>query len=209
MVIEVSLTSEYPTVSPPDVLVRPVGGAPIPPSRRTAPQATRSMISRGPEVGRDPYRLAMKSASNGTAPVRDPGIRPLGSLTSPLSCPSRVTAVSASPEPLRLMAVHAHPDDESSKGAASTVRYVPEGVEVMVVTCTGGERGDIFNPNFVDDPEILANLTEVRRREMDRARQILGVRQEWLGFVDSGYVEDYTIGDRDALPDDCFAPNSG
>ena len=44
---------------------------------------------------------------------------------------------------LRLMHVHAHPDDESSKGAASTARYVAEGVDVHVATCTGGERGDV------------------------------------------------------------------
>ena len=48
--------------------------------------------------------------------------------------------------PLRLLHVHAHPDDESSKGAATTAKYVAEGVEVMVATCTGGERGDILNP---------------------------------------------------------------
>ncbi len=47
---------------------------------------------------------------------------------------------------LRLMHVHAHPDDESSKGAASTARYVDQGAEVHVVTCTGGERGSILNP---------------------------------------------------------------
>ncbi|MFD4434028.1 PIG-L family deacetylase, partial [Nocardia sp. NPDC058497] len=40
---------------------------------------------------------------------------------------------------LRLMAVHAHPDDESSKGAATTARYAAEGVDVLVVTLTGGE----------------------------------------------------------------------
>jgi mycothiol S-conjugate amidase len=106
------------------------------------------------------------------------------------------------------MAVHAHPDDESSKGAASTVRYVAEGVAVLVVTCTGGERGEILNPKLAGDADILANLTEVRRREMDRAREILGIRQEWLGFVDSGYIEDYTMADRDQLPDDCFAQQS-
>ncbi|WP_279403213.1 PIG-L family deacetylase, partial [Arthrobacter sp. JCM 19049] len=44
---------------------------------------------------------------------------------------------------LRLLAVHAHPDDESSKGAATMAAYVDAGAEVMVVTCTGGERGDI------------------------------------------------------------------
>ena len=105
------------------------------------------------------------------------------------------------PEPLRLMHVHAHPDDESSKGAASTARYVAEGVEVLVVTCTGGERGSILNPNM-DRPDVLANLSEIRRQEMDRAREILGIQQTWLGFVDSGFP------DRESpapLPDDCFA----
>ena len=37
-------------------------------------------------------------------------------------------------EKLRLMTVHAHPDDESSKGAASMARYIAEGHDVMVVT---------------------------------------------------------------------------
>lgn len=47
---------------------------------------------------------------------------------------------------LRLMAVHAHPDDESSKGAATLARYADEGHRVLVVTLTGGERGEILNP---------------------------------------------------------------
>ena len=89
------------------------------------------------------------------------------------------------PSTLRLMHVHAHPDDESSKGAASTAKYVAEGVDVHVVTCTGGERGSILNPKM-DRPDVLANIAEIRRQEMDRAREILGVRQDWLGFVDSG-----------------------
>ena len=102
---------------------------------------------------------------------------------------------------LRLMHVHAHPDDESSKGAASTAKYVAEGVDVHVVTCTGGERGSILNPNM-DRPDILENISEVRRQEMDRAREILGVRQDWLGFVDSGWPE----GDpKPPLPEGCFA----
>jgi mycothiol S-conjugate amidase len=101
---------------------------------------------------------------------------------------------------LRLMAVHAHPDDESSKGAATMARYVAEGVEVMVVTCTGGERGSVLNKKM-DRPEVLANITEIRRDEMERARKILGVQQEWLGFVDSGLPE----GDpKPPLPEGCF-----
>jgi mycothiol S-conjugate amidase len=82
-----------------------------------------------------------------------------------------------STEPLRLMAVHAHPDDESSKGAATMARYVDEGVEVLVVTCTGGERGSILNPALQNRPEIEAQITEIRRKEMAHAREILGVNQ--------------------------------
>lgn len=104
-------------------------------------------------------------------------------------------------EPLRLMAVHAHPDDESSKGAATMAGYVAEGVEVLVVTCTGGERGDILNP-AMDRPEIKADIGKVREAEMARAREILGVGQRWLGFVDSGFPE----GDPPPpLPEGCFA----
>ncbi len=101
----------------------------------------------------------------------------------------------------RLMHVHAHPDDESSKGAASTARYVHEGVDVHVVTCTGGERGSILNPKM-DRPDVAGNITEVRRQEMERARDILGITQDWLGFVDSGWPD----GDpKPPLPEGCFA----
>ena len=75
----------------------------------------------------------------------------------------------------RLMAVHAHPDDESSKGAATMARYVAEGHEVLVVSCTGGERGDVLNPRLQDDAHILRDLAQVRRDEMARAQAILGV----------------------------------
>jgi len=103
--------------------------------------------------------------------------------------------------PLRLMTVHAHPDDESSKGAATCARYVAEGHQVMIVTCTGGERGSVLNP-AMDRPEVVANMTEVRQAEMAMAVEILGVRHRWLGYVDSGLPE----GDpRPPLPDDCFA----
>ena len=105
-------------------------------------------------------------------------------------------------EQLRLMAVHAHPDDESSKGAATMARYVDEGVDVVVVTCTGGERGSILNPALQGRADIEANITQIRRQEMERARAILGVRQHWLGFVDSGLPE----GDPPPpLPEGCFA----
>ena len=99
------------------------------------------------------------------------------------------------------MAVHAHPDDESSKGAATLAHYVKEGVEVLVVTCTGGERGDVLNPAAQADVDALG-IAEVRRQEMAEAVRILGVGHAWLGFADSGYPE----GDpRPPLPEGCFA----
>jgi mycothiol S-conjugate amidase len=111
------------------------------------------------------------------------------------------SSLAADGGPLRLMTVHAHPDDESSKGAATTARYVAEGHEVLVVTCTGGEAGSILNP-AMERPEVLADLPAVRRAEMARAAEILGVQHRWLGFVDSGLPE----GDpKPPLPEGCFA----
>jgi len=102
---------------------------------------------------------------------------------------------------LRLMAVHAHPDDESSKGAATMARYADEGARVLVVTLTGGERGDILNP-AMDLPEVHGRIHEIRIDEMAKAAEVLGVEQLWLGFVDSGLPE----GDPPPpLPEGCFA----
>ena len=103
---------------------------------------------------------------------------------------------------LRLLAVHAHPDDESSKGAATMARYAAEGVDVLVVTCTGGERGDVLNPHFGAAPEGLEAMRAVRRTEMAAAAAALGVRQQWLGFVDSGLPEGDPL---PPLPPGCFA----
>jgi mycothiol S-conjugate amidase len=102
---------------------------------------------------------------------------------------------------LRLLAVHAHPDDESSKGAATMAAYVRSGAEVMVATLTGGERGDILN-KAMERPEVRANLPSIRREEMARAREILGVQQRFLGFTDSGLPEGDPL---PPLPEGCFA----
>ncbi|MFB9375657.1 mycothiol conjugate amidase Mca [Kineococcus gynurae] len=105
-------------------------------------------------------------------------------------------------EPLRLMAVHAHPDDESSKGAASMARYAAEGVEVLVVSCTGGERGDVLNPRLQGDARLARDMAEYRRREMAEAARVLGVQHRWLGYVDSGLPEGDPL---PPLPPGCFA----
>jgi mycothiol S-conjugate amidase len=87
---------------------------------------------------------------------------------------------------LCLLTVHAHPDDEASKGAGTVARYHAEGVHTVLVTCTGGEEGDILNP-AMDQPGIRDRITEVRREELDRAARIIGYDEVvMLGYRDSG-----------------------
>jgi mycothiol S-conjugate amidase len=88
--------------------------------------------------------------------------------------------------PLCLLTVHAHPDDESSKGAGTVARYTSEGVRAVLVCCTGGEEGDILNP-AMDTPEVRANLPDVRQRELEEAAKIIGYDEVvLLGYRDSG-----------------------
>lgn len=102
---------------------------------------------------------------------------------------------------LRLLAIHAHPDDEASKGAATLARYAAEGNRVMVLTCTGGERGDILNP-AMEKPGVRENMTTVRREEMASAVAALGVEHIWLGHEDSGLPQGDPL---PPLPEGCFA----
>jgi mycothiol S-conjugate amidase len=82
--------------------------------------------------------------------------------------------------------VHAHPDDESSKGAGSIARYHAAGVRTVLVCCTGGEAGDILNP-AMDRPEIRDNLPQVRMDELALATAIIGYDEVvLLGYRDSG-----------------------
>lgn len=99
------------------------------------------------------------------------------------------------------MAVHAHPDDESSKAAATLAKYAAAGHDVLVVTLTGGERGDILNP-AMDRPGVQERLPEIRKDEMAAAAAALGVEQTWLGYVDSGLPEGDPL---PPLPEGCFA----
>jgi mycothiol S-conjugate amidase len=90
---------------------------------------------------------------------------------------------------LCLLQVHAHPDDEASKGAGTTARYSAEGVRTVLVTCTGGEAGDILNP-AMDLPEVRAALHDVRLKELHEATDILGYSSvHLLGYRDSGMPE--------------------
>ena len=103
-------------------------------------------------------------------------------------------------ERLCLLTVHAHPDDEASKGAGTVAKYHAEGVHTVLVCCTGGEEGEILNP-AMDTPEVRDNLHEVRMEELARSAEVIGYDEVvMLGYRDSG------MPDSDANKDPrCFA----
>ncbi len=87
---------------------------------------------------------------------------------------------------LCLLCVHAHPDDEASKGAGTVAKYHAEGVRCVLVCCTGGEEGDILNP-AMNRPDVVDRLAEIRAEELERATAIIGYDEVvLLGYRDSG-----------------------
>jgi len=86
---------------------------------------------------------------------------------------------------LSLMTVHAHPDDESSKGPATIAKYHAQGVHTVLVCCTGGEEGEILNQKVtLADGESLGDR---RKHELETACEIIGYDELiWLGYRDSG-----------------------
>jgi len=90
---------------------------------------------------------------------------------------------------LRLLTVHAHPDDEASKGASTIARYSAENAHSVLVCCTGGEAGDILNP-ALQNSETEENLPQVRAEELALSAKIIGYNQVvMLGYRDSGMPE--------------------
>ena len=98
--------------------------------------------------------------------------------------------------PLTLLTVHAHPDDEASKGASTVAMYYQQGVRTSLVCCTGGEEGDIQNPALrqpgqpfhgLTPEEEKALLAQVRPRELEESVRIIGFTSlHMLGYRDSG-----------------------
>jgi mycothiol conjugate amidase Mca len=100
-------------------------------------------------------------------------------------------------EPLTLMAVHAHPDDEAIGTGGVLARAAAEGIRTVLVTCTGGEVGEISPTTDV----ATGRLAEVRERELRAACEVLGITHlELLGYRDSGMA-----GTDDNNHPDCFA----
>ncbi len=102
-------------------------------------------------------------------------------------------------EPLVLLSVHAHPDDEASKGAPTIARYHAEGVRTVLVCCTGGEEGDLQNPSLREPGQPFHGLTpeqekamlaELRPSELAASAAAIGFDETiMLGYRDSGMAE--------------------
>ena len=94
-------------------------------------------------------------------------------------------------DPLTLMAVHAHPDDEATSTGGALHKSAGEGIRTVLVTCTGGEFGDgpdgLKPDQAGHDPE---QVKQTRRGELETACRALNVQKlELLGYHDSGMAE--------------------
>lgn len=91
----------------------------------------------------------------------------------------------------RVVAVHAHPDDESISTGGALASLAQRGADVLVVTCTLGEEGEVIGSTYQGLVNDAADqLGGFRIHELARALEILGVRGEFLGgagtYRDSG-----------------------
>ena len=79
-----------------------------------------------------------------------------------------------------VLAVHAHPDDESLSTGALLASLASQGTRVVLVTATRGEEGEIVDGAVVaDDPRPLE---QIREGEIDTAAAALGIAERhWLG----------------------------
>jgi LmbE family N-acetylglucosaminyl deacetylase len=94
---------------------------------------------------------------------------------------------------LRLLAVLAHPDDESLGNGGMLARYAAEGVETYLITATRGEQGWFGDPAANPGPEALGRIRET---ELRAAVRVLGIREvTFLDYLDG----ELDLADRDEV----------
>lgn len=91
-------------------------------------------------------------------------------------------------QPLTIMLVHAHPDDEVISTGGIALKYQEQGARIVLVTCTRGEEGEIVDPEL-NTPENKARLAEIRDVELAEALKVLKISDfHQLGYRDSGMI---------------------
>jgi mycothiol S-conjugate amidase len=98
-----------------------------------------------------------------------------------------------------ILTVHAHPDDEASKGAPTLAKYHAEGARTILVCCTGGEEGDLQNPTLREPGQPFHGLTPEQERELvvsmrpaelAKSVEVIGFDElVMLGYRDSGMAD--------------------
>ena len=77
---------------------------------------------------------------------------------------------------LRMLLVHAHPDDETINNGATMAYYAANGAGVTLVTCTRGEEGEVLVPELAHLASSQDDkLGEHRITELANAMRELGV----------------------------------
>ena len=88
-------------------------------------------------------------------------------------------------QPLKLMAILAHPDDESLGFGGALAKYASEGIEVSLVTATRGERGRYLGERDGPTHPGPEKLAVLREAELRAAAAALGIRDlAILGYLD-------------------------
>ncbi len=90
--------------------------------------------------------------------------------------------------PITLVAVHAHPDDETLATGLALAHHSLLGSEVHVITATLGEEGEVITPALAD-LEGSDDLGAHRHAELSSAMRTLDVQQEYLGAPQPGLAE--------------------
>lgn len=115
------------------------------------------------------------------------------------TCSTNLHVVLQRNDQLCVLTVHAHPDDEASKGAPTLAMYGAQGVRTVLVCCTGGEEGDVANPAMKEPGQPFHGLegeaekqllAQLRPAELEKAAQVIGFHYvEMLGYRDSGMLD--------------------
>src|SRR5690606_26861636 len=176
------------------------------PAASAQPRAGTGVLPRGrvrrgdPGRGADPQgrprpEPAGQGDGEGTAAVTERPLRPL------------VTAErrrELDGQPAVVVAVHAHPDDETLATGIALAHFAARGDWVHVITCTLGEEGEVIPPELAH-LEGSPELAQVRREELAGAMAVIGVRNEFLGSDTPRWRDSGMAGSPAAQHPDAFA----
>jgi N-acetyl-1-D-myo-inositol-2-amino-2-deoxy-alpha-D-glucopyranoside deacetylase len=109
-------------------------------------------------------------------------------------------------EGIRILLVHAHPDDETINNGATMALYADRGAQVTLVTCTRGEEGEILVPELSHLSSTKEDLLGQHREiELANAMRALGIKDfRFLGGSTTKYRDSGMIGSEPNNRPDVF-----